>query len=70
MGQLYTYRGIRPTVAASAAVFTTAEITGDVLVGEHTIIGAGGHLPELPPMPSWALRHDDLPEPAPGGPIR
>jgi carbonic anhydrase/acetyltransferase-like protein (isoleucine patch superfamily) len=29
MGQLYAYRGIVPTVAASAIVFSTAEITGD-----------------------------------------
>ncbi len=29
-----------------------------------------GHLPEPPATPSWALRHDDLPDPAPGGPIR
>jgi carbonic anhydrase/acetyltransferase-like protein (isoleucine patch superfamily) len=172
MGQLYAYRGILPTIAASAALFTTAEITGDVVVGERTIIGAGvkiigdshgpvrigddvqilentvlhllpdndlilddgvivgpgamihgcrigarsvvepgaivcdgsvlgagcvvragavvkqrsrfapgtdidgfpavdvAHLPEPPPTPSWALRHDDLPDPAPGGPIR
>ena len=41
MGQLYAYRGILPTIAASAAVFDTAEITGDVVVGERTIIGAG-----------------------------
>ncbi|MDQ1397556.1 MAG: hypothetical protein QOG64_2815 [Acidimicrobiaceae bacterium] len=41
MGQLYEYRGILPTVAASAVLFPTAEITGDVVVGERTIIGAG-----------------------------
>jgi carbonic anhydrase/acetyltransferase-like protein (isoleucine patch superfamily) len=41
MGQLYEYRGIVPTVAASAILFPTAEITGDVVVGERTIIGAG-----------------------------
>ena len=41
MGQLYEYRGIRPTIAASAALFPTAEITGDVVVGERSIIGAG-----------------------------
>ena len=40
-GQLYTYRGIVPSVAASAILFPTAEITGDVVVGERTIIGAG-----------------------------
>ena len=41
MGQLYEYRGILPTVAASATLFPSAEITGDVVVGERTIIGAG-----------------------------
>ena len=41
MGQLYAYRGIVPTIAASAYLFPTAEITGDVVVGERTIIGAG-----------------------------
>jgi carbonic anhydrase/acetyltransferase-like protein (isoleucine patch superfamily) len=41
MGQLYAYRGILPTVAASASLFGTAEITGDVVIGERTIIGAG-----------------------------
>jgi carbonic anhydrase/acetyltransferase-like protein (isoleucine patch superfamily) len=41
MGQLYSYRGIVPTIAASAVLFPTAEITGDVVVGERTIIGAG-----------------------------
>jgi carbonic anhydrase/acetyltransferase-like protein (isoleucine patch superfamily) len=41
MGQLYTYRGIVPRIAASATLFPTAEITGDVVVGERTIIGAG-----------------------------
>ena len=41
MGQLYEYRGILPTIADSAVLFPTAEITGDVVVGERTIIGAG-----------------------------
>ncbi len=41
MGQLYAYRGIVPTIADSAVVFDSAEITGDVVVGERTIIGAG-----------------------------
>ena len=41
MGQLYDYRGIRPRVAASAFLFPTAEVTGDVVIGERTIIGAG-----------------------------
>jgi carbonic anhydrase/acetyltransferase-like protein (isoleucine patch superfamily) len=41
MDQLYAYRGIVPTITASAILFPTAEITGDVVVGERTIIGAG-----------------------------
>jgi carbonic anhydrase/acetyltransferase-like protein (isoleucine patch superfamily) len=41
MGQLYAYRGIVPSVAPSAILFSTAEITGDVVVGERSIIGAG-----------------------------
>ena len=41
MGQLYAYRGIVPTIAESAVLFPTAEITGDVVVGDRTIIGAG-----------------------------
>jgi carbonic anhydrase/acetyltransferase-like protein (isoleucine patch superfamily) len=41
MGQLYEYRGIVPTVAETATIFATAEITGDVVVGERTVIGAG-----------------------------
>ncbi|HMF82999.1 MAG TPA: UDP-3-O-(3-hydroxymyristoyl) glucosamine N-acyltransferase [Acidimicrobiia bacterium] len=41
MEQLYAYRGILPTIAPSAVLFPTAEITGDVVVGERTIIGAG-----------------------------
>jgi carbonic anhydrase/acetyltransferase-like protein (isoleucine patch superfamily) len=41
MGQLYAYRGMVPEIAASAVVFDSAEITGDVVVGERTIIGAG-----------------------------
>jgi carbonic anhydrase/acetyltransferase-like protein (isoleucine patch superfamily) len=41
MGQLYDYRGIVPTIAASAVLFPTAEITGDVVIGERSIIGAG-----------------------------
>jgi carbonic anhydrase/acetyltransferase-like protein (isoleucine patch superfamily) len=41
MGQLYEYRGIVPAVGESAAVFDSAEVTGDVVVGERSIIGAG-----------------------------
>ena len=41
MGQLYAYRDIVPTVSPSATLFGSAEITGDVVIGERTIIGAG-----------------------------
>jgi carbonic anhydrase/acetyltransferase-like protein (isoleucine patch superfamily) len=41
MGQLYDYRGIMPTITPTAALFPTAEITGDVVVGARTIVGAG-----------------------------
>ena len=41
MSQLYDYRGMTPTIAASAVLFPTAEITGDVVVGERSIIAAG-----------------------------
>jgi carbonic anhydrase/acetyltransferase-like protein (isoleucine patch superfamily) len=41
MGQLYAYRGTVPAIADSAVIFDSAEITGDVVIGERTIIGAG-----------------------------
>ncbi|MCW2674625.1 MAG: hypothetical protein JWP14_3214 [Frankiales bacterium] len=41
MGQLYAYRGILPVVARTAVLFATAEITGDVVIGERSVIGAG-----------------------------
>jgi len=41
MGQLYDYRGILPAIADTAILFATAEITGDVVVGERSIIAAG-----------------------------
>jgi carbonic anhydrase/acetyltransferase-like protein (isoleucine patch superfamily) len=41
MGQLYEYRGITPTIAPTAILFESAEITGDVVIGQRTIIGAG-----------------------------
>jgi carbonic anhydrase/acetyltransferase-like protein (isoleucine patch superfamily) len=41
MGQLYAYRDIVPTIADSAFLFPSAEITGDVVVGERSVIGAG-----------------------------
>ncbi|HEV3227336.1 MAG TPA: DapH/DapD/GlmU-related protein [Acidimicrobiales bacterium] len=41
MGQLYAYRDKMPAVAPTATVFDSAEITGDVVVGAGSIIGAG-----------------------------
>ena len=41
MEQLHAYRDIVPTIAASAVLFASAEITGDVVVGDRSIIGAG-----------------------------
>jgi carbonic anhydrase/acetyltransferase-like protein (isoleucine patch superfamily) len=41
MAQLYAYRGTLPTIADSAVLFASTEITGDVVVGGRTIIGAG-----------------------------
>ena len=42
MGQLYAYRGILPTIAdVGGRCSRHAEITGDVVIGERTIIGAG-----------------------------
>jgi len=41
MGQLYAYRDKTPQIADSAVLFDSAEITGDVVVGDGSIIGAG-----------------------------
>jgi carbonic anhydrase/acetyltransferase-like protein (isoleucine patch superfamily) len=41
MGQLYEYRGISPTIAPTAFLFGSTEITGDVVIGDRSIIGAG-----------------------------
>jgi carbonic anhydrase/acetyltransferase-like protein (isoleucine patch superfamily) len=41
MGQLYAFRDTLPTIASSTKLFPTAELTGDVVVGERTIIGSG-----------------------------
>src|SRR5258708_12529618 len=41
MGRVYACRGIVPDVAVSAILFASAEITGDVVVGDRTIIAAG-----------------------------
>jgi carbonic anhydrase/acetyltransferase-like protein (isoleucine patch superfamily) len=41
MGSLYEFRGRTPVIAATVRLFESAEITGDVTVGEDSIIGAG-----------------------------
>jgi carbonic anhydrase/acetyltransferase-like protein (isoleucine patch superfamily) len=41
MGTLYSYRDKRPQVAGSAVLFESAEVTGDVTIGDETVIGAG-----------------------------
>jgi carbonic anhydrase/acetyltransferase-like protein (isoleucine patch superfamily) len=41
MGKLYAYRDKTPLVHATAVLFDSAEITGDVVVGDGSIIGAG-----------------------------
>src|SRR3954465_15852854 len=41
MGRLYAYRDKTPRIADTAVLFDSAEITGDVVVGEGSIIGAG-----------------------------
>jgi len=51
MGQLYDYRGIVPTIAASAVLFPTAEIARI----------------DPPRQPAWALEFDDLPSRASRG---
>jgi len=41
MGRLYAYRDKTPLVHESAVLFDSTEITGDVVVGDGSIIGAG-----------------------------
>jgi carbonic anhydrase/acetyltransferase-like protein (isoleucine patch superfamily) len=41
MGTLYAYRGKAPTVHPTAVLFDSCEVTGDVVVGEGCILGAG-----------------------------
>ena len=41
MGKLYNYGDKYPKVSKTAYIFDTAEITGDVTIGENTIIGSG-----------------------------
>lgn len=44
MGQHHSYHGASPRVASSAQVADSAELMGDVVVGEHTIIAGGVRL--------------------------
>jgi carbonic anhydrase/acetyltransferase-like protein (isoleucine patch superfamily) len=41
MGTLYAYRDKRPALGVGTVLFDSAEITGDVVVGDDTLIGAG-----------------------------
>src|SRR6476646_6863888 len=41
MGTLYAYRGKTPSIGAGTVLFDSAEITGDVVIGDDTLIGAG-----------------------------
>lgn len=41
MGKMYTYKHKHPKHSNSSIIFDTAEITGDVEIGENTIIGHG-----------------------------
>ena len=41
MGTLYAYRDKTPSIHAGTLLFDSAEITGDVVIGEDSLIGAG-----------------------------
>ena len=41
MGTLYAYRDKTPSIGAGTVLFDSAEITGDVVIGEESLIGAG-----------------------------
>jgi carbonic anhydrase/acetyltransferase-like protein (isoleucine patch superfamily) len=41
MGRLYRYLDKEPAIHPTAMLFDSAEITGDVVVGERTVVGAG-----------------------------
>ena len=41
MGQLYSYKDKHPLVHPTATLFSTAEVTGDVVIGAGSIIGPG-----------------------------
>ncbi|MGI6298863.1 MAG: DapH/DapD/GlmU-related protein [Saccharofermentanales bacterium] len=41
MGKLYPYGDKHPVIGATAFIYDTAEINGDVIIGEGSVIGAG-----------------------------
>ena len=41
MGKLHGYKDKHPVVSKSAKLFDTSEVTGDVVIGDNTIIAAG-----------------------------
>jgi carbonic anhydrase/acetyltransferase-like protein (isoleucine patch superfamily) len=41
MGTLYAYRDKTPSIGAGTVLFDSAEITGDVVIGKGSLIGAG-----------------------------
>jgi carbonic anhydrase/acetyltransferase-like protein (isoleucine patch superfamily) len=41
MGTLYAYRDKTPSIGVGTVLFDSAEITGDVVIGEDSLIGAG-----------------------------
>jgi carbonic anhydrase/acetyltransferase-like protein (isoleucine patch superfamily) len=41
MGTLYAYRDKTPAIGVGTVLFDSAEITGDVVIGEGSLIGAG-----------------------------
>jgi carbonic anhydrase/acetyltransferase-like protein (isoleucine patch superfamily) len=41
MGRLYAYRDRTPSIGEGTLLFDSAEITGDVVIGAHSLIGAG-----------------------------
>lgn len=41
MGKVYSYKNKSPQIAETTFLFDSSEITGDVIIGEHCVIGAG-----------------------------
>lgn len=70
MGQLYAYRGTRPTIAPSAYLFPSAEITGDVVVGSARSSGRGEDHRRFPRPGADRRRRPDPGEHRPPPPVR